>query len=97
MQQHVAVVTDDADELLAVVRTVDGLKQVAETDDGIEWCAYLVSHVCKENTLLMLGVVSADCLLLEHLLCSNQLRYVSYQAKATDCIPFTVVVGEAID
>ena len=50
-QQHIAVITDNANEFYAFFLRIHHWKQIAETYNGIQWRSDLMCHVGEENAL----------------------------------------------
>ena len=63
-EEHVAVVTDDTNELHTLCWGFHHLKDITEADDGIEGSADLVGHIGEEGGLEVSGVFGTGSFLL---------------------------------
>ena len=80
-QQHVAVVADDAQELLALLGSINHLQQSAEADNGVQGRADFVGHVGQESALQLAGVFGTCRLLAQPLLNLHQIADVAHDAE----------------
>ena len=96
MYEKIAVLTYYPYQLGFLFRTVHRRQQVAETDNGIQRRAYLMTHVGQESTFLQLTVICTYYLRTQSLLRFLLFCYVTDKSEKSDYIIIIVIIGQPV-